>query len=195
MLHAEGFPCLTVKAWNGRLLVIFIDRCLEAKIKSERDSNQQPGVELLNASVGTRSICRWFDLVERSPRNLEQQVANEIFDCGMCFLASYLRLAVHSVIQNGRRWKFLAKLHSFAHICEDMQITLINCRTFHTSRDEDMMGLLKRLAVRVHKGPLFEYRILTRWLLRLASWDPQAWWGKVGKSPCGDAVWCVLISY
>lgn len=44
---------------------------------------------------------------------------------------------------------------------------------FHCFRDEDFVGLCKRLAVRVHKGPLFEYRIMARWLLRLSSWDPS----------------------
>ena len=174
MLHSESFPCLTIKAWNGRLLLIFVDRCLETQIKNEKGQSQRVDVELLNAAIATRALCRWFDLIERSPRFLKQHVADEIFKAGMLFLATYNRLALHSVIQKGFRWKFLAKLHPFAHLCEDMRDNLFNCRFFHCFRDEDFMGLAKRLALRVHKGPLFEYRILTRWLLRLASWDPKA---------------------
>lgn len=41
MLHAgEGYPCLTIKAWNGRLLVIFLDRCLRAYLQSKRDAGE-----------------------------------------------------------------------------------------------------------------------------------------------------------
>ena len=149
-----------------------MDRCLETKLRVERTSNRQPSVELLNASVATKALCKWFDLIERSPRHLEQHVADQIFNAGMTFLATYNRLALHSVIQKHGRWKFLCKLHIFMHLCEDMRLTLCNCRMHHTFRDEDFMGLCKKLAIRVHKGALFEYRILTRWLLRLASWDP-----------------------
>lgn len=172
MLHADNFPCLTVKAWNGRLLLIFLDRCLEAKLASLRTSGAQPDVEILNASVATRALCKWFDLVERSGRFLEQSAADDIFRTGMLFLAVYERLALHSCAAGGRRWKYLAKLHVFAHLCEDMKSTYFNARFFHIFRDEDFMGLLKRLAVKVHKGML-EYRVMTRWLLRLATWDPH----------------------
>ena len=164
---------MTVKAWNGRLLRIFIDRCLEAKIRNVRVAGEQPSVELLNASLATKGLCKWFDLVERSPRYLQQSVADEMFDAGQVFLKTYLRLALHSLIEKSQRWKFLPKLHSFMHLCEDVKSSLHNCRFFHCFRDEDFVGLCKRLAVRVHKGPLFEYRIMTRWLLRLSSWDPS----------------------
>jgi hypothetical protein len=121
---------LTVKAWNGRLLLIFIDRCLEAKIRNVRVAGEQPSVELLNASLATKSLCKWFDLVERSPRYLQQSVADEIFDAGQVFLKTYLRLALHSLIEKSQRWKFLPKLHSFMHLCEDVKSSLYNCRFF-----------------------------------------------------------------
>ena len=172
MLHAEGFPCLTIKAFNGRLMVVFLDLSLAAFIKKTRDSGGAPSAEVLNASIATRAICMWFDAVERGGRYLSQSEANDIYKYGLSFLKAYQRLAVTAVLTQSRRWKYLPKLHIFHHLCLDMKGSLLNCRHFHCFKDEDNVGLVKRLAVRVHKGPLFEFRILTRWLLRLDTWQP-----------------------
>lgn len=176
MLHAEGFPCLTIKAYNGRLFVIFMDICLSAHIDKIKQSGQHPSTEVLNASVAIRSLCSWFDKVERCGRYLDPHDADEIMKVGMAFLMAYQRLAWMSVIEKIGRWKYLPKLHVFCHLCEDMWLSHYNCRFFHCYRDEDLMGLYKRLAVRCHKGPLLEFRVLTRWLLRLARWDPKQGW-------------------
>ena len=47
MLHAEGHPCLTIKAWNGRLMIIFLDRCLRGYLQSVRESGSTPVLKLL----------------------------------------------------------------------------------------------------------------------------------------------------
>jgi hypothetical protein len=173
MLHAgEGYPCLTIKAWNGRLLVIFLDRCLRAYLQTKRDAGETPCAEVISASVAARAICAWFDAVERAGRYLTQSEASWIYRYGLSFLKSYSRLAIQSALSGTHRWKYIPKLHVFLHINEDMLQSKLNCRHTHCFKDEDHVGLIKRLAVRVHKGPLFEFRILTRWLLRLGSWLP-----------------------
>lgn len=192
MLHAESHPCLTIKAWNGRLMIIFLDICLRAYLKSARDAGSDPGVEVTNAALAARSMCAWFDAVERGGRYLSQSEAASIFKFGMTFLKSYSRLGIQSVLSGSRRWKYLPKLHVFLHLCEDMLQSKQNCRHHHCFRDEDHIGLLKRLACRVHKGPLFEFRILTRWLLRLQSWQKE--WNKAMK-PLGTVQisWCGAV--
>lgn len=172
MLHADAFPCLTLKAYNGRVFAIFLEVCLESQIQSLRRNNLLVDVELLNASVALKALCAWFDILERSPRFMNQADADSTFGFGMKFVKTYERLAILSVMRNSRRWKFIPKLHIYVHLLEDVKHTRANCRFFHCFRDEDFMGLCKRLALRVHKGPLFEYRILTRYLLRLDSWQP-----------------------
>ena len=175
MLHSEGgFPCLTVKAWNGRLLLIFIDLCLSAKLKAVKDSGEQCSVELLNACVAARSMAGWFDKVERGGRYLAAAEAEAIYKDGMSYVKAYERLAHASNLSGGSRWRYQPKLHAFVHLCEDMAATRANCRFFHCYRDEDNVGLCKRLCQRVHKGGLCEFRVLTRFLLRLGSWHPGA---------------------
>ena len=108
---------------------------------------------------------------------------------GSVFLKTYQRLGVESVLAHSRRWKYIPKLHVVHHLLEDMKVSLVNCRFTHCFKDEDNVGLVKRLAVRVHKGNLFEYRILTRWLLRLDTWRP---WEKY--SACGSLTsWNLLL--
>ena len=48
-----------------------------------------------------------------------------------------------------------------------------NYKYVHTYKDEDNVGVMKKLAEKVAKGDLMEYRVLTRFLLRLASWQPS----------------------
>ena len=172
MLHSEGFPCLTVKAWNGRLLTIFIDKCFAAYIKAKEEAGSTVCAEVLNASLAARAICGWFDAVERAKRFLTQDEATTIYNFGMTFLKTYHRLSMMSVLSGVRRWKVIPKLHILMHLNEDAFHKRVNPRATHCFRDEDNVGLVKRLAIRVHKGPLFEYRILTRWLLRLGTWRP-----------------------
>ena len=172
MLHADAFPCLTLKAYNGRVMAVFLEVCLESQTQSLRRSNVLVDVELLNASVALKALCAWFDILERSPRFMNQADADSTFDFGMKFVKTYERLAILSVMRGSRKWKFIPKLHVYVHLLEDVKCTRANSRFFHCFRDEDFMGLCKRLAIRAHKGPLFEYRILTRYLLRLDSWQP-----------------------
>lgn len=172
MLHAEGNPCLTIKAWNGRLMLIFLDQCLATYIKGMHDAGSPVAVEVLNTSVATRAMAAWFDSVERSGRILSPSEARSIYNFGMTFLKAYHRLGVQAAVTGSRRWKFIPKLHVVHHLCENAVMYGENPRFVHCFRDEDHVGLIKRLAVRVHKGPLFEYRILTRWLLRLDTWHP-----------------------
>lgn len=175
MLHSDKFPMLTVKAWNGRLILIFINRCLQTKISDEKNQGHQCSVELLNAALAVQCLCRWFDLTERSGRYLEPTVAEEIYESGVKFLSTYLRLATDAVLDKKTRWKVIPKHHVFRHILEDTRCSLMNSRFYHCFRDEDFVGLCKRLAVRCHKGGLFEFRILMRYLLRLSTWQPGGW--------------------
>lgn len=105
MLHAEGFPCLTIKAYNGRLMVVFFDVCLRAHINALRQAGGSPSVEVINAAVVCRSICAWFDGVERAERYLTQAQADNIYNHSMSFLKAYQRLGISAVLSQSRRWK------------------------------------------------------------------------------------------
>ena len=152
-------------------MVVFLSLSLDTHLANVRLQGQ-PGPELLNAAVGAKAICGWFDKLERGQRFLNQEEACGIFRDGMAFVAAYERLALISLRTGGTRWKVHHKMHSFVHLCEDALALKQNCRFFHCFRDEDFVGLCKRLCQKVHKGPLCEYRILCRYLMRLNSWRP-----------------------
>ncbi|CAL1129990.1 unnamed protein product [Cladocopium goreaui] len=82
------------------------------------------------------------------------------------------QLAILSVLRSVARWRLLPKVHPFRHMNEDMRNRLYNYRYCHTFKDEDNVGVCKKLAERVAKGDLMEYRIMTRFLLRVGSWVP-----------------------
>ena len=170
MLHtADTYPCLTVKAWNGRLLLVWLDVCLPAMMTR---AGAEASVELRNAALAARALTAFYDRIERSPRYLSEEQAQSIWKYGYAFLAAYQRLAKATFLDGERRWRYIPKLHAMMHLIEDMRDRKVNCRMFHCMRDEDHVGLMKRLCQAVHKGALCEYRILTRFLLRLASWQP-----------------------
>ena len=166
---ADGYPTLCCKAYNGRLLLIFLDRCVH-DLADRPSSSSNP--ELAVAAVAARSLAAWFDLLERSPRflNAEQRVGLHAFACK--YVQSLERLAVISLLTHTSRWKLQPKIHAFIHIAEDHLAFGYNYRFCHTYIDEDHIGLTKRLALKVHRGDLMELRVVCRWLLRLGSWLP-----------------------
>lgn len=85
MLHAEGFPCLTIKAHNGRLMLVFLDLCLATYIRSTRDAGGTPSSEVVNVSLATRALCGWYDAVERAGRYLTRDEADTIYNYGFSF--------------------------------------------------------------------------------------------------------------
>lgn len=163
---ADGYPTLCVKAFNGRLLLIFVDSCLHSLEDLTRTA------EIVNACVAARALRSWFDLVERSPRFLDRDAQVELHGLAMKFVFVLERLAVVALRANKSRWRLQPKLHAFIHIAEDHLRHGINCRFYHCFCDEDHIGLSKRLCQKVHRGDLMELRVLCRWLLRLATWDP-----------------------
>lgn len=171
MIHvADGFPTLTVKAWNGQVLLYFLDVCMGALL----EEHQNPVVEEIQlARLATRSLVVWFDRLSRYPRYLSEWQAKDLSSHGFYFLRVFQKLSYISVIQHINRWKILPKFHPFRHINEDVAKFRMNYRYCHTFKDEDNVGVCKALAQKVAKGPLLEYRVLTRFLLRLASWQPS----------------------
>lgn len=121
------------------------------------------------------SVCKalsvFFDRMERTGRYLSHAEAREQSDLLMSFIRGYEKLAVLNVTQKTTRFKMLPKLHMLAHMAEDLVSYRYNIKFHHCYKDEDLVGLLKRLAIAVAK-PIMEYRILLRWQLRLASWYP-----------------------
>ena len=170
MAFSEAYPCLTIKAYNGRLLLAFLDVCMENL--SMRIPADEPAMEIRNAFLASRAMVCWFDRVERNGYFLTQDQADEIFSFGQMYLKTFVRLALGALRGNKKRWKYQPKLHVYMHLNEDMKKFLVNCRAYHCFRDEDFVGVSKKLAVKVHKGPLFESRILTSWQLRLGGWKP-----------------------
>jgi len=164
----DGYPTLCCKAFNGRLLLIFLDRCIHALA-----ATAAPCPEVYNACVAARCMTAWFDRLERSPRFLDQNAKAELYSFGTKYVQTVERLAIISLMNGTSRWRLQPKLHAYQHINEDYHLKFgYNARFVHCYIDEDFVGLTKRLAVRVHRGELMEWRILCRWLLRLSSWIP-----------------------
>lgn len=150
-------------------MLIFLDRCIH-DLADRPSSSSDP--EIAVASVATRSLSSWFDLLERSPRYLTQDQRVGLHGLAVKFVRFLERLAVLALLNQTSRWRLQPKVHPFLHIAEDHLTFGYNYRFCHTYLDEDNIGLIKRLAQKVHRGDLMELRVVCRWLLRLGSWFP-----------------------
>lgn len=169
MLHvSDGFPNLTCKAWNGQILLFYFDSCMNVLQQRHRDDE-----EIHLAFLATRAMVCWFDRLARYGRYLNDFESRDIASYGFTFLRWYQKLAYMGTLRNSGRWKLLPKHHPFRHMQEDMVRHRYNYRYVHTFKDEDHIGILKKLALRVSKSDLMEFRVLTRFLLRLGSWQPN----------------------
>lgn len=164
--HDNGYPYLTCKAYNGRVFLVFLTTCLDALLQQIGDNQ-----EVTLAFSTSKAMCVSFDRIERYGRYLTNSEARDLHDALMGTVYGYQKLALLSIRQGISRWKFIPKLHCVVHLAEDALAFRYNIKYHHCFKDEDNIGLLKKLAVMVAK-PLMEWRILLRWQLRLVSWIP-----------------------
>ena len=166
--HAkEGreYPMLTLKAYNGRVMLVFLTRCLQLLYH-----DYSADFELGLAWACCQRLCAFFDLLERRPRYLSEEDALQLNAHGQRYTQLYFRLAKLAISQNVLRWKLVPKNHIFSfHLCAEMARNQINIRFMHCYVDEDTMGTIKALARRVHRR-LLEVRVLCRWQIRLKVW-------------------------
>ena len=99
-------------------------------------------------------------------------LANEMAAACTAFIRGYDKLARLCVQKNVSRFKLIPKMHICRHFAEDIVRFKYNIRYHHCYKDEDCVGIMKKLACKVHAGSLMEYRIICRWLLRVSCWVP-----------------------
>ena len=114
----------------------------------------------------------FFDRMERAGRYLSDQQANEMAAACIAFIPGYDKLARLCVQKNVSRFKLIPKMHICRHFVEDIVRFKYNIRYHHSYKDEDCVGIMKKLARKVHAGSLMEYRIICLWLLRVSCWVP-----------------------
>ena len=102
----DPFPLLPLKAFNGRIFVMFLERCLG--VLKQRDG----GLEVRIAHAACTAICCWFDRCERAPRFLSDEQASGIAESGTAFLKCLEILARIGVSEGKLRWKLLPKAHA-----------------------------------------------------------------------------------
>ena len=169
LLTYEGgiYPCLNLKAYNGRLFLMFFQVVLSASLAAMGPQlTDAMKTELELASGMVTALTVFFHRMEVAGRYLLEQEASALMDATTTFLQLYGVLALHAWRHSVRRWKATPKFHMLRHLAEDMLTTRINARTFHCYIDEDFIGHWKKLAVVVPRE-LMEFRMLTRYLLRL----------------------------
>ena len=107
LLQEDPYPSLNLKAWNGRVFLIFLDLCIALLAKSVALDDSEPHL----ASLACSSLCTWFDRTERVGRYLTSAQAGEIAGAGRATLEAYETLAHHAQSMNVVRWKTVPKMH------------------------------------------------------------------------------------
>ena len=162
--QGREYPCLTLKAFNGRVFLPFLCLCLKLLFRDSGDS------EVGLAYTCMHRLSALMDLLERCGRYLLPEEARMLYRHGSRFADQYMRLAILCVRKRALRWHFTPKLHVMVrHLLMEPLITGENIRHQHCYIDEDMMGQLKGFCRRVHRSML-EFRTLSRFQLRLHVW-------------------------
>lgn len=106
-------------------------------------------------------------------KTFRHKQANEFAAACRAFIRGYDKLARLCVQKNVSRFKLVPKMHICRQSAEDI-VLLYDIKHHHCNsfEDEDCVGIMKKLACKVHAGSLMEYRIICRWLLRVKkTWD------------------------
>ena len=163
-----AFPCLSLKAWNGRLMVVFFQVVLQTLCSSRHLQPEDESLkeELGLASAATTAVTALLHHMETSPRYLTEQQAALMKEACTTYLRLYQVLAFKSAELRWCRWKAIPKMHLLLHLVEDQCKCKYNMRFFGCFQNEDFVGQFKLLVAEVPKE-LLEYRCMTRFLLRL----------------------------
>jgi hypothetical protein len=121
VLDSGVYPTLTLKAWAGRVFVVFLSVCLselEQQTRGMVDAAAQPEiraqrleVELANSAL--QCICLFFAKSEEAPRLLSESQSGQIATSAQEFLRVYEALArlARGPLNRGR-WKIIPKCHA-----------------------------------------------------------------------------------
>ena len=136
MLHdstsdAGDHPVLTLKAWNSRVWLAYMDHCLEKQLEKNRVSGTQDR-EMLVAMVATRNLLLWFCEQEAAHRlYLTESQAEVIHGHAMEYLKYAESLAQYASSAGTLRWKILPKHHDpLLHVVRILSIyySLVACK-------------------------------------------------------------------
>ncbi|CAE7031358.1 unnamed protein product [Symbiodinium sp. CCMP2592] len=132
--------------------------------------SRKPGDrEIKLASLSTDCLLRWFHLIETSPKRfVSQEQGQLIANTGYSFQRLARALAQFAVTASVMRWKLLPKFHVYTHLLEESLYRGENPRGYHCFEDEDNIGRWKKLCNGT-QGSLMEFRLLSRYLLRLGA--------------------------
>ena len=102
-----NFPCLTLKAYNSRVWLAYMDVCFEEIFAKSPDN-----VEIKLAFMAIRHLVRWHHLMETAPRRyVSAGQAAAMFDAGIRFLRVSQLLVHWAASNNLLRWKVIPKHH------------------------------------------------------------------------------------
>ena len=163
MLHigpSSSAPELTLKAYHGRVFVAFLASCCQALLSSQGEGDD----ELVLLLAVSHTLAQWHLKVESYPRYLTPAQGDHLIELSNHFLHCYKALAVRHSAKGSLAFPLRPKLHAFAEINYFARQQCLNPRFRHCFKDEDMMGAVKHVARRVHKG-LLELRTLCRLLM------------------------------
>ena len=110
MMHDAAlgaFPCLTLKAYNGRIFLSFLHVCLRTLCAGPTTR------EVQLASAASQSLVQWFQIQESSnKRFVEAATARRLMECTDTFLRLTSGLARLALQAATLRWKLLPKHHA-----------------------------------------------------------------------------------
>ena len=106
-MQEDPYPSLNLKAWNGRIFLVFLELCISLLAQSSSGDDR----EVHLASLACSCLSTWFDKTERAGRYLTASQAAEMAAAGRTFLDAYEKLAHCAKLMSLTRWKAVPKLH------------------------------------------------------------------------------------
>ena len=116
MLHdrttdAGEHPCLTLKGWNSRVFLAYMDHCIEEQLRRNAMSEKHDP-ELVLAMSATRALLLWFCKQESAHElYLTEEEAIAISSSADTYLEYAEALARFASSNKLMRWKILPKHH------------------------------------------------------------------------------------
>ena len=123
-------------------------------------------------------LNRFYEILEESDRYFTEDAKMELAKIARLFLSIYSQLS-HEALSAAppvRAWKMIPKFHMFLHLLEIQCASLGNPRFYWTYSDEDLMQIVKQIALSCHTANLAE-EMLFKWCVLTFEYPTVDLWG------------------
>ena len=153
-LRESAYPCLTGKAYTCRCLIAWLASVTQQWSKTYQNGQNPLTHQMAIACFALADFCYILDVAPRR-KLVQEPYRSRLVKHGRMYLNSYMWLASDALRRRICLYAVKPKLHQFCHLLDDILNDAMSPGDYWNFSDEDMMGILKKVAQKSSRRTLW----------------------------------------